>query len=208
MGRNRYIVGIDEAGRGPLAGPIAVAALAATIKSAANSKLQFSNYKVLKNIKDSKKLSAKQRLEWLKILKNNFQYKVSMVGPAVIDRIGIQKATRLAVRRVLKKLSIAPHIILLDGSLYAPKHYKQKTIIKGDEKIPIIAAASIAAKVTRDRKMLKLHKDFPEYGFDLHKGYGTQLHYRRLRKHGLSPHHRKTYLKKFQKLRSELSERL
>ena len=196
MAGKRYIVGIDEAGRGPLAGPIAVAALAAAIKIAANSKLQFSNHKVLKNIKDSKKLSAKKRLEWLKILKNNFQYRVSMVGPAVIDKIGIQKATRLAVRRVLRKLSFEPRLVLLDGSLYAPKHYKQKTIIKGDEKIPIIAAASIAAKVTRDRKMLKIHKDFPEYGFDLHKGYGTRLHYGRLRKHGLSPHHRKTYLKR------------
>jgi len=192
----KYIVAIDEAGRGPLAGPIAVAAVAAT----ANSKL-------LKNIRDSKKLSVKQREEWFEILKDNFEYKVVMVGPQIIDRIGIQRATKLAVARVLRKISRAIEftivrdisrnkpLVLLDGLLKAPKHYEQKTIIRGDEKIPLISAASVIAKVVRDKKMRRLHRLYPEYCLDCHKGYGTKKHYKMLKKNGVSEIHRKTFLK-------------
>jgi len=177
------IVAIDEAGRGPLAGPIAVAAISGN-----------KNSKYLKNIKDSKKLSAKQRNEWFEILRNNFEYKVAMVGPQVIDRIGITKATRLAIARLLRRFAYKPDMILLDGLLKAPQRYNQQTIIKGDEKIPLISAASIIAKVCRDRKMLRLHKIFPEYCFDCHKGYGTKKHYKMIKKNGVSESHRKTFL--------------
>jgi len=228
--RKCIIIGIDEAGRGPLAGPIAVAGIATTVIGPANSKFsrltagprqrrwqipnskqnlkfKIKNLKFLKEIKDSKKLSAKQRKEWAAILCKKFECHCAMVGPKVIDRIGIQKATRLAVSRVLRKFSFTRFTrsrpsriqlrILLDGSLFAPKHYNQETIIKGDEKIPLIAAASIIAKETRDAKMLRLHKKFPQYCFDKHKGYGTKLHYKMLKKYGLSPFHRQSFCKNF-----------
>jgi ribonuclease HII len=186
-GRKKYtIVGIDEAGRGPLAGPIAVAGVAAKNK----------NSKFLKGIKDSKKLSAKKREEWEKVLSasRRIECQSVLVSAKIIDKIGITKATKLAVARVLKKFSKNPDMVLLDGSLFAPNHYKQKTIIKGDEKIPLIAAASIIAKVRRDRFMLHLHKKFPCYCFNQHKGYGTKLHYKKLKKHGLSSFHRRSFL--------------
>lgn len=218
MRRKCIIIGIDEAGRGPLAGPLAVAAVATQILLSA-SKIKFWKFLIptpplagcaptpriskiyfLRNIKDSKKLSAKQRKEWAAILCKKFECRCVMVGPKVIDRIGIQKATRLAVSRVLRKFpftrSRASRIklcVLLDGSLFAPKHYNQKTIIRGDEKVPIISAASIIAKETRDAKMLRLHKKFPQYCFDKHKGYGTKLHYKMLKKYGLCPSHRRSF---------------
>jgi len=201
------IVGIDEAGRGPLAGPVAVAAVATTI-----SNFQFSifnkfsklNFQFLKGIKDSKKLSEKKREDWFEIIKNNFSYSVAMVGPKVIDKIGIQKATKLALNHALRKLHLHRHpmstqncLVLLDGGLKAPKHYNQKTVIKGDEKISIISAASIMAKVKRDRKMKKLHKIYPEYCFDCHKGYGTKKHYEAIKKNGILDVHRKCYLQEY-----------
>ncbi|MBU1091920.1 ribonuclease HII [Patescibacteria group bacterium] len=210
--KNKYImVGIDEAGRGPLAGPVAVAAVAATsnkkqvTRNKQSPNLKFKNSKLFKNIKDSKKLSAKQREEWTEIIKNNFECKVAMVGAETIDRIGINRAIKLAIARVLRKIlcditsATAPtisHLVLLDGLLHAPKRYNQKTIIKGDEKIPLISAASIIAKVARDKKMMCFHKNNSEYCFDRHKGYGTKLHYKMIKKNGISPIHRKTYLKK------------
>ncbi|MFC1756589.1 ribonuclease HII [Patescibacteria group bacterium] len=193
------IVGIDEAGRGPLAGPISVAAVVATAnrKQILNSKYLIHNS--LKGIRDSKKFSAKQRGEWLEVLNNNFEYKVAMVGPQVIDKIGIQRATRLAIARTLRRLPKKPDLVLLDGRLKAPKNYNQKTIIKGDEKIPIISAASIVAKVYRDKKMQRLHKIYSDYYFDCHKGYGTKLHYKMIKKHGTSTLHRQSYLKNLNK---------
>jgi len=189
--KNYDIIAIDEAGRGPLAGPIAVAAVVAT----ANSKFKIQNAKLLRNIKDSKKLSARQREKWFVIIKSNFEYRVAMVGPEIIDRIGINPATRLAISRIIKRFETWPDLILMDGGLRAPKQYNQQTIIKGDEKIPLIAAASIMAKVKRDRKMERLHKDYPQYCLDCHKGYGTKLHYKMIKKNGLSPFHRRSFLK-------------
>ena len=193
----KYIVAVDEAGRGPLAGPVTIAAVAAK-----STRLN----RVLKDIKDSKKLSPKKREEWYKIITENFECKTASVGPKIIDKLGINKAINLAVQRVLPRIfdhfsdvarpKRAKAVILLDGLLRAPKHYDQQTIIKGDEKIPIISAASIIAKVTRDRKMLRLHKKFPQYSLDKHKGYGTKLHYKMIRKYGLCEIHRKSYRKK------------
>src|SRR3989344_8724790 len=178
----RYVIGIDEVGRGPLAGPITVGAVAT------KGRIDF-----LRGIKDSKKLSAKQREEWLSKIKEkqlkyrNFEIALASVGVSTIDKIGISASARLAVGRCLKKLKIKNknHKILLDGSLYAPRTYQnQKTIIKGDEQIPLIAAASIIAKVARDRMMVRLHNRYPRYGFATHKGYGTAIHRAALAQHG------------------------
>ena len=164
----RYVVGIDEVGRGPLAGPVAVAAVAMRELQISNQDLRF-----FKGIRDSKKLSAKKRTEWfLKIKKSqDLKFAVSFISPSVIDKKGISFALRLAVKRCLEKLlsahklKIINYKLFLDGSLFAPPEYKQKTIIKGDEKVSIIAAASIIAKVTRDRRMVSLSKKFPDYSF-------------------------------------------
>lgn len=197
-----FIVGIDEVGRGPLAGPIAVGAVAVKVNfiPRLRSGQKFLNQKFLKGIRDSKKLSAKQREKWFEIIVKNFQCRVTMIGPRTIDKIGISKVTKLAVARVLRKFSLRRTdlrkvLVLMDGSLFAPKHYNQKTIIKGDEKVPLIAAASIIAKVCRDRKMRKLHKNCPNYCFDIHKGYGTKLHYAMIKRSGFSLYHRRSFLK-------------
>ncbi len=192
----KYIVGIDEAGRGPLAGPLAVAAIATTARIS-NFKfiISKSNLKFLKGIRDSKKLSAKQREKWREIIRDNFECKYVLISHKIIDKIGISGATKIAVARVLRKFSKKTDLVLLDGSLFAPKQYIQKTIIKGDEKIPLISAASIIAKTTRDAKMLQFHKKFPQYCFHKHKGYATKLHYRMLKKHGLCPIHRRSFCK-------------
>lgn len=183
------IVGIDEAGRGPLAGPVVVAGV--KIQSAKTAKRLFAG------IRDSKQLSAKKREEWFSILVSHpkIEFAVARVWPAVIDRINISAAANLAARRVHGKLSCGRRRVyaLLDGGLYLPEAIGQETIIKGDEQIPVIAAASIIAKVTRDRIMMRLHKKFPEYRFDLHKGYGTRLHRRILRSTGRSEVHRVSF---------------
>ncbi|MFH0803774.1 MAG: ribonuclease HII [Candidatus Tagabacteria bacterium] len=217
-GKKYIVVGIDEAGRGPLAGPLAVGAVATKISLNA-SKIKFWKFLIpkisasrkfcaptpriskiyfLRNIKDSKKLSAKKREEWREILRKNFDCQSVLIGPKIIDKIGISKAAKMAVAKILRKFNLpvgGPDLVLLDGSLFAPKHYNQKTIIKGDEKVPLIAAASIIAKTTRDAKMLRLHKKFPQYCFDRHKGYGTKLHYKMLKKYGFCPFHRYSFCK-------------
>ncbi len=197
-GKKYIVVGIDEAGRGPLAGPIAVAGVTMSVPYTRYRRYiaYLISNRILKGIKDSKKLSAKQRQEWLEILKENFEFHIAMVGPQTIDKIGISGATKIAMTRVLRKFNSpagGPDLVLLDGSLFAPKHYNQKTIIKGDEKVALIAAASIIAKEFRDAKMLRLHRKFPQYCFNKHKGYGTKLHYKMLKKYGLSFFHRQSY---------------
>jgi len=185
----KAIVGIDEAGRGPLAGPVVVAGV--KIRSAKTAKRLFAG------IRDSKKLSAKKREEWFSVLASRpeIEYAVARVWPAVIDRINISRAANLAARRVHRKLSNGRGglYVLLDGGLCLSDSIPQETIIKGDEKIPVIAAASIIAKVTRDRIMVRLHKKFPRYRFDLHKGYGTRFHRRILRSIGRSEVHRASF---------------
>jgi len=188
----RWVIGIDEAGRGPLAGPVTLAAVACP-RTVARA--------IFKGIKDSKHLTLKAREVWLKKIKSHPKifYAASSVGPSIIDRVGITKAIRRAVGRVLNRLDterFGMAEILLDGSLKAPDKYPQKTIIKGDEKIPVIAAASVVAKTSRDRKMIRLSSKFPQYYFEIHKGYGTRLHYKMLKKHGLSEIHRRSFLGK------------
>ena len=190
--KKRYLVGIDEAGRGPLAGPVSVAAVVSIRRGGFNNK-----------IRDSKKLSEPKREEWFKWLKEKqkkgeLKFAVSLVGEKIIDEQGIVPAVRIGIKRCLNRLKLNPAQcrVLLDGSLKAPKIYQdQETIIRGDETVSIIALASIAAKVTRDRKMVRLSKRFPNYQFSIHKGYGTRAHYAALRRHGLSPLHRRSFCK-------------
>lgn len=182
-----YIIGIDEAGRGPLAGPVVVAGILMRLNLIRS---------LFRDIRDSKKLSARQREAWFDIITGhpNIEWAVSRVYPRTIDRINIARAANLGARRVYKKLSAGVKChALLDGSLYLSRNDSYKTIIKGDEKIPVISAASIIAKVTRDRMMLRLHKKYPQYRFDVHKGYGTKLHRRMIKKFGRSDMHRKTF---------------
>lgn len=183
----KLIVGIDEAGRGPLAGPVCMGAVGKKLKNK-NKKI-----KILEGIKDSKNLSAKKREEWLEIIRKNFESHYVFISHKTIDKIGISKALKLGVEKVLEKFSQKPDLVLMDGSLRAPERYKQETIIKGDEKIPLISAASIIAKTARDKKMLASHKKYPQYNFAKHKGYGTKAHYEKISKHGLCVLHRKTF---------------
>ncbi len=192
-----FLIGIDEAGRGPLAGPISVGVFSVRSKDI---------LKKFRGVKDSKQLSELQREEWFRTIKQHKKdgsilYAVSFSSSEVIDTKGLTRATRSAMNRCLKRLekhhfAVKKSRILLDGSLYAPARYpNQMTIIDGDAKEPIIALASICAKVLRDRKMKRLAKEFPQYGFEIHKGYGTKAHYKAIKKHGMSPIHRRSFLK-------------
>lgn len=195
------IIGIDEAGRGPLAGPVAVGAVI-ILKLHHTPKFWKSNFGNLPKLKDSKKLSEKQREVWFEFLKEekkqgNLNFAVALVSEKVIDKQGIVKAIKIGISNCLKKLKADPDSveILLDGSLKAPPEFvNQKTIIKGDESEPIISLASIVAKVTRDRTMVNLAKRYPGYGFEVHKGYGIKAHYKAIKKLGISVIHRKSYL--------------
>ncbi len=179
---------IDEAGRGPLAGPV----VAACVVLKKETKLPDD---VLAKVKDSKKLTAKRREELYEKILNVFpQVGIGICDHETIDRINILQATFLAMKKALSDLKKRPEIILLDGRLPIPNlSLPQQPIIKGDEKVFSVAAASIVAKVTRDRIMLELDKKYPQYGFAQHKGYGTKLHFKNLNQHGPSPVHRRSF---------------
>ncbi|KND51058.1 MAG: ribonuclease HII [Parcubacteria bacterium C7867-007] len=188
-----YIVGVDEAGRGPLAGPVAVG----VVKIAEGYDL----LEVFPGLNDSKKLSEKKReLLFLKlqeeIKKGNVQAVVCLSSEKMIDEKGIAFAIRHALARGVRKLMPDPMEgkVYLDGSLKAPPEYSQETIIGGDATIPAIMLASVAAKVTRDRLMKKLATEYPLYGFEIHKGYGTKMHMLALREHGLCAIHRASFI--------------
>ena len=219
--QTQYLIGVDEAGRGPLAGPVSVAAVAFMSRSNLDNcgvaimsrhRLDSSTSPALgrprAGLRDSKKLTAKKREQWFEWLRQKQKvgqpkFTISLVGEKTIDRSGIVKAVRIGIKRCLTRLKLNPKQcrILLDGSLHAPKIYRnQQTIIRGDEKVPIIMLASIIAKVRRDRRMIKLARVYPNYNFEIHKGYGTRLHYAALRRHGLSPLHRRSFLKNFRQL--------
>lgn len=193
-GSTRFLVGIDEAGRGPLAGPVSVGVVIVPINF---------NFSLLKGLKDSKQLSEHQRETWFAKLKhlkkqNLLDYSVALVGSQKIDEKGIVYAVKVGMRRCLKRIeAFPPHVhVALDGSLYAPDEFiSQETIIKGDARVPIIALASVAAKVTRDRKMVRLSKEFPEYFFDIHKGYGTKKHIKAIKFSGPCEVHRRSFIK-------------
>lgn len=190
--RKRYLLGIDEVGRGALAGPVVVAGIV--------TKKPFGiKNRGLGRLKDSKKLTPKKREAWFRYFSSHpkISWAVSRVTPRVIDRINISRAANLASLRLAKKLTPGKRVFAyLDGGLEFPETIPHRTVIKGDEKIKIIAAASIVAKVARDRIMLRLHKKDPRYDFHIHKGYGTKLHIQRIRKFGYSPLHRRSFVLK------------
>lgn len=187
------ICGIDEVGRGPLAGPVVACAL--TINNSKN----FAAEK-FKKLKDSKKLSAKQREKWHRALLENgcVKFGIGIVSEKIIDKINILEATKSAMQKALEnltcKLADKPDFLLIDGNFILEQiDLNQKAVLRGDEKIISIAAASIIAKVTRDKMMLKYHKKYPDYFFDKHKGYGTKLHFEMIKKHGPCPIHRRSF---------------
>lgn len=188
----RYVVGVDEVGRGPIAGPLAVCAL----------KVDRNFSRILGEIKDSKKLSAAARERWFgRIMalaaEGAVSYALSFISVFSLDKIGMRAALRLAVSRALGRLRLPPaeSLVLLDGGLSAPRRFiYQETVVKGDETIPVIALASIVAKVRRDRRMAAVAKRYPLYGFERHKGYGTKEHYARISLHGICPIHRRSFL--------------
>lgn len=187
----KFVIGIDEAGRGPLAGPLVVGGI--RVESEIMNK-ELAGF--LKGIRDSKQLTEKQREEWYKKITSSpeIQWAAIKISPAMIDKINIYQAAQLGARKVYRKLAGEdPCHALLDGSLYLPKYVSQETIIKGDEKVSVIAAASIIAKVTRDRIMLALHKKYPQYGFGFHKGYATSYHAKKIEQFGKSEIHRKSF---------------
>lgn len=195
----KYVVGVDEVGRGPLAGPVTIGVVVCDTEV---YKKLFRNKKLPPLGKDSKKLKEKDREKYASILETlkkdkKIKFCVTHVSNTVIDAKGISYAIKKGITSSFKKLKLSTKNseILLDGGLHAPVGYKQKTIIKGDEKERIIAWASILAKVTRDNLMVKMGKKYPEYGLEVHKGYGTSKHIEAIRKLGISEVHRLSFCK-------------
>jgi len=189
--KEKVLVGVDEAGRGPLAGPVVACAL--SFQLGQKKKL----FKI--EIKDSKQLSCQRREEIFRILKKHpsVVWGIGKVSERVIDKINIFEATKLAMERAVKNLEkkIAKPIsfLLIDGNFGINLSVSQKSIIRGDERVFLIKLASIVAKVKRDRIMVNYHRKYPDYYFNKHKGYGTKLHLRMLKKFGPSKIHRKTF---------------
>ena len=182
----KVICGVDEAGRGPLAGPVCAAAVI------------LPEHLEIPGLTDSKKLTDKKRRELFPIIKEQaIAYGIGLASEKEIDEINILQATFLAMERALGELSVKPDLALIDGNREKDFGIPVKTIVKGDSLSMNIAAASILVKVTRDDLMMEMAQTYPEYGFDVHKGYGTKAHYAALTQHGPSPIHRMTFLKKF-----------
>lgn len=192
----KWIVGVDEAGRGPLAGPVAVGVVRAPAS--------FDFLTVFPELNDSKKLSEKKREAIFEELctqtrSGELLFCVKSVGASVIDHSGIVSAVRSSVYAGVRELLPLPEegTVYLDGSLHAPREYTQETVIGGDALIPSIMLASVAAKVSRDRLMKQLAEQYPEYGFERHKGYGTAAHIQAIQTYGFSPLHRRTFCRRF-----------
>ena len=178
----KNIAGIDEAGRGPLAGPVVAAAVI------------FPSQVNIPGLNDSKKLSTKKREELFpKIQEISVFYGVAVVDQKVIDKINILQAARLAMKQAVETLKITPGLLLIDGNQKIDSTLNQWAIVKGDSRSLSIAAASVLAKVTRDRIMDDYHKLYPQYEFNRHKGYGTKLHRNLIQEHGPCPIHRNTF---------------
>lgn len=178
----RFIAGVDEAGRGPLAGPVVAAAV-----------MLPPDYDHPK-IRDSKTLSMLEREQLFADIKNTaISYAVGIISGKQIDDMGILKASKLAMRHAVLKLNPNPEFILIDAVSINTPGIAQKAVIKGDATIFSVAAASIIAKVTRDRLMADYHKKYPEYGFNQHMGYGTQIHLEAIRRYGACKIHRLSF---------------
>ena len=181
----RLICGVDEAGRGPLAGPVCAAAVI------------LPEHLQIPGLTDSKKLTDKKRRELFPVIQQQaIAYGIGLASEAEIDEINILQATFLAMRRALEQLTVRPEIALIDGNRETDFGVPCKTVIKGDSLSANIAAASVLAKVTRDNWMMEAAEKYPGYGFEIHKGYGTKAHYAALEKLGPCPIHRRSFLKK------------
>jgi len=188
----KYVAGIDEAGRGPLAGPVVSSAVLILEKD-------FKYAKKIKSVKDSKKLSEKKREEVYPNLINSSKLKwgVGMVSEKMIDRINILEATKISMIKAIKDLEKKNNIkvdhLILDGKMKLDLEIDQLSIIKADDKVFSVSAASIIAKVTRDRIMIEYDKTYPAYNFKKHKGYGTKEHMKKIKKNGICKIHRKSF---------------
>ena len=179
------VCGVDEAGRGPLAGPVCAAAVI------------LPRGLLIPGLDDSKKLSEKKREELFEVIKEKaLCYAIAFASVEEIEEHNILAATFIAMNRAICQLDPKPSIALIDGNRTAGIEIESRSVVKGDSKCADIAAASILAKVTRDRYMLQMAEKFPQYHFEKHKGYGTKLHYEALREHGPSEIHRMSFLKK------------
>ncbi|MDY4582137.1 MAG: ribonuclease HII [Candidatus Faecousia sp.] len=180
------ICGVDEAGRGPLAGPVCAAAVI------------LPKHLQLPGLTDSKKLSDKKRRELFPLIREQaLAWGVGFASEAEVDEINILQATFLAMKRAMAQLSLSPELALIDGNRETDFGLPVHTVVKGDSLSANIAAASILAKVSRDDYMLDMARQYPQYGFEIHKGYGTRAHYDALREFGPCPIHRRTFLRKF-----------
>lgn len=184
------LCGVDEAGRGPLAGPVVAAAVV------------LRDGTELSGLDDSKKLTEPQRdALFTEICTKAVSYGIGLATEEEIDEINILNATYQAMNRAIENMAVVPDLCLIDGNRANGVEYANQCIVKGDSKCASIAAASILAKVFRDRIMTVLHDEYPQYGFDRHKGYPTKAHYAALEEHGPSPVHRKSFLKKWEAAR-------
>lgn len=183
----KYVCGVDEVGRGPLAGPVVCAAVI----------MPFDD--MIEGVDDSKKLSAKKR-EMLseKILKTAVAYSICRVEPQIIDEINILQATRLCMKNAVESLSVAPDFVLTDGNMTLDISVPQRSIIKGDALSYSIGAASIIAKVYRDKLMADYAEIYPQYGFESNVGYGSKAHMQAIERFGLTPIHRRSFTKRWQ----------
>ncbi|MBR5489805.1 MAG: ribonuclease HII [Oscillospiraceae bacterium] len=178
------ICGVDEAGRGPLAGPVCAAAVI------------LPRGLEIEGLNDSKKLTEKKRDKLFDLIKESaVSYGIAFASVEEIEELNILGATYLAMNRAIAQLETAPALALIDGNRNAGIEVPSQTVISGDARCASIAAASILAKVTRDRYMLEMAEKYPEYSFEKHKGYGTKAHYAAIREHGISPIHRPSFLK-------------
>ncbi len=188
----KFIAGVDEVGRGPLAGSVMAAAV---VFPATMFEIECPE---LKGINDSKKMTLKKREEIYETLttNENVKWALGSASEKVIDDVGIYKATQLAMLWAIEKLSVEPDFVIIDGREFRNElfnKYKKAFVIRADEKIISCSAASVIAKVTRDKEMQKMHEKYPEYGFDQHKGYGTKLHMEMIKRHGPCPIHRRSF---------------
>ncbi|MCE3265108.1 MAG: ribonuclease [Pseudoduganella sp.] len=179
---DEVICGVDEAGRGPLAGPVFAAAVI------------LDRARPIPGLRDSKKLNEAKRDELAPLIRTHaIAWAVAKASEEEIDRLNILQASLLAMKRAVYALSTVPTLALIDGNKCPVMRIQSIAIVEGDDKIDSISAASILAKTARDAALVKLHKQYPQYGFDQHKGYGTALHLERLREHGASPVHRRSF---------------
>ena len=184
----QYIAGVDEVGRGPLAGSVVCAAVIMPLDEGS----------IIVGVDDSKKLSAKKRETLAEEIKNKaLAYTIVEVSEKEIDKINILEATKLGMKKALETLEIEPQSVLTDGNMTLDITYPQRSVIGGDALSYSIGAASIIAKVYRDKMMDEYAKEYPQYAFDSNKGYGTAAHIQAIKEYGLCPIHRRTFTKKF-----------